>query len=258
MRCPLGLCAGIEASIFVKMGGPSVLRADSCRALARKLTVIVVFLTMVGAARPGVGSAQVTSFAPGSTAEVTYRYVVHFYPRWFTFNQERLTATNELVGPNRMTPIYKDVVAPNDDTIYVSSFVDVTAQPIVLFLPPTTIHYDLLVLDPYGSVYSNLAVQPSTLGGVYALTGPDFNGTIPLGVTQVPLPLNLTQWIIRADKYSPDGNDQTAGALEFRDALKLGTLSQYEADPTTLPKATIVPVELASIPFKQTADRLCS
>ena len=64
----------------------------------------------------------------------------------------------------------------------------------------------------------------------------------------VPVPLNVTQWIIRADKYNSNGTDQTGDAAEFRSELRLGTLTQYLNDPSSLPPAFIAPVEFASIP----------
>lgn len=183
----------------------------------------------------------------------TLKYVIHFYPRWFTYQQENFTSTNRLVGPDRMAPIYHDVVAPNDDTLYVSSFMDLTNEPVILTIPATTVTYSLLVLDPYGDVITT-GIE-SGGAGTYALVGPDWNGTLPDGVTPVPVPLNLTQWIIRADKFSPSGEDQIPEAEIFRSSLLAGTLTEYLTDPSSMTSA-IVPVELASIPFKGLADLL--
>jgi hypothetical protein len=236
------------------------------RGWAGKAAIISIITTLaVGAlfvrpsrseAQESVAAADDASSQDGAAA-TTLSYVIHFYPRWFTYNQENLTATNQLIGPNRMSPIYHDVVAPNDDTIYVSSFMDLTSQPMILFFPATIVTYSVLVLDPYGNIFSNLPIGSSMAGGTYALTGPNFTGTLPAGVIPVPVPLNVTQWIIRADKFSPTGVDETGDALEFRLGLASGTLSEYLNNPPLNP-ATIAPVELASIPFKGTADRLCT
>ena len=157
----------------------------------------------------------------------TLEYVIHFYPRWFTYWQENFTSTNRLVGPDRMAPIYRDVVAPNDDTLYVSSFMDLTDEPVILTIPSTTVTYSLLVLDPYGDII--------TLESIIRLRDLRFGRTrldrnASRGVTPIAVPLNLTQWIIRADKFSPSGEDQTPEAEIFRSSLRAGTLTEYLID----------------------------
>ena len=53
----------------------------------------------------------------------TAKYVVNFYPLWFTYNQSQVgLARNRLIGPERISPIYQSVVAINDDTLYASTF----------------------------------------------------------------------------------------------------------------------------------------
>lgn len=252
---------------------PNKILARPRRLRASLLCGLLAIALIAVAGDPGIDSAQanaqesaalqqsggVTDLNPAGNGAyaTTLRYVVHFYPRWFTYAQENHTSTNRLVGPDRMAPIYHDVVAPNDDTLYVSSFIDLTEQPVILTIPATTVTYSLLVLDPYGDILNNGDILPATLGpGVYALTGPNWSGTLPSEVTQVSVPLDVTQWIIRADKYSSTGEDQIAEAVQFRSSLRLGTLSEYLTDPSvTVP--VIAPVELASIPFKGLADHLC-
>jgi hypothetical protein len=211
-----------------------------CRLIAG-LAIIAVF-TGQSAARTQDGAYA-----------TTLKYVIHFYPRWFTYWQEKFTSTNRLVGPDRMAPIYHDVVAPNDDTLYVSSFMDLTQEPVILTIPATTVTYSLLVLDPYGDVLP-IGIDNKT-PGTYALTGPDWTGTLPAGVTPIAVTLNVTQWIIRADKFSPSGGDQIPEAAIFRSSLRAGTLTEYLTDPS-MTTPVIVPVELASIPFKGLADIL--
>jgi hypothetical protein len=211
-----------------------------CRLFA-SLAIIAV------AAGPSPARAQDGAYA------TTLEYVIHFYPRWFTYWQENFTSTNRLVGPDRMAPIYHDVVAPNDDTLYVSSFMDLTDEPVILTIPSTTVTYSLLVLDPYGDIIT-IGID-NTTAGTYALVGPDWTGTLPDGVTPIAVPLNLTQWIIRADKFSPSGEDQTPEAEIFRSSLRAGTLTEYLINSPNMTPA-IVPVELASIPFKGLADLL--
>src|SRR5262245_28201248 len=61
--------------------------------------------------------------------QTTVDYLVTFYPLWFTF-QQSANHHNRLVGPLRVSPLYQAVVAINVDTIYVSAYPDLEAEPV--------------------------------------------------------------------------------------------------------------------------------
>jgi hypothetical protein len=185
-----------------------------------------------------------------STAEA---YVEQFYPLWFTYNQSQYVTTNLLAGPDKISPVYQIVVAINVDTLYVSAFLDLKAQPVVVTVPATNNIYSLLTLDPYGNIFQTAI--PDQKPGTYALTGPGFNGTLPSGVSPIAMPLNFSTLIFRIDNYSPSGMDETAEAETFRDSLLLQTLSDYLVNPTG-GAALIVPEAVTSVPFKTAADTL--
>lgn len=213
-------------------------------------------------------SAQdiLNSFAqqdPASAAgayATTAAYVAQFYPLWFTYYQSLFGAPNRLAGPDRISPVYRYVVAINDDTIYASTFLDLTAEPVILTIPSTPVRYSILTLDPYGDIYHPAGLQPQDPGApgvVYALTGPGFSGTLPRGVTPVAMPLNAMTLIFRADRFSPApaNMDQTDQAKTFRAQLKLQTLSEYLSNPSGGATA-VEPERNFAFPFKLTADEL--
>ena len=74
----------------------------------------------------------------GDAFHSTEDYVSQFYPLWFTFNQTRLAEPNRIVGPDNISPIYHYVVAINDDTVYASSFLDLSVEPVILTIPTTS------------------------------------------------------------------------------------------------------------------------
>jgi hypothetical protein len=178
-----------------------------------------------------------------SPFDTTVAYVVQFYPLWFTYYQSLLATPNRLAGPNRISPIYHYVVAINVDTLYASSFLDLTAQPVILEIPSTPVRYSILMLDPYGDIFD--AGIPTQTAGTFALTGPGFTGTVPADVTPIAMPLDFSTLIFRADKFSSTGVDQTKEAQAFRTSLK-----------TQGTKTQIVPEILLAAPFKTTADDL--
>ena len=85
---------------------------------------------------------------------------------------------NRFLGPERVTPLYHAVVAINVDTLYASTALNLTGQPVILKVPATTATYSILQLDPYGDVFQT-ALAPTASGGTYALYGPGFTGTLP-------------------------------------------------------------------------------
>jgi Protein of unknown function (DUF1254) len=174
------------------------------------------------------GNAQaVSQLSPFNT---TVAYVAQFYPLWFTYYQRLLGTpnTNRLIGPDRVSPIYHYAVAVNVDTLYASSFLNLSAEPVVVTIPTTpsfpSTNFSILMLDPYGDLLPASASIPKTPGS-YALIGPGgFTGTLPPGVTPITLPLNYSFLAFRADKFV-----QQADA--FRRALKSQTLSDYLKTP---------------------------
>jgi hypothetical protein len=193
-------------------------------------------------------STDVEENASGAAATAR-QYVVTFYPLWFTYNQHLHATTNRPVGPVRMGPLYQEVVAPNDDTLYASSYLELSQQPVILTVPRSKVLWSLLSTDPYGDVYDT-GIAAS---GLYALTAPGWSGSLPAGATQVKMPTTFSQLIIRADKYSDRGTDRHVQADEFRRAIHIASLSEYESNPE-VNKTLIVPLAALSIPYKTIAD----
>jgi hypothetical protein len=185
----------------------------------------------------------------------TVKYVTHFYPLWFSYNQSRLNelagTSNRMAGAAHMAPVFRFVVASNDDTLYASAFLDLSAEPAILTIPPTQISYSILVVDSYGNIIPVKAGGP----GVYALTGPGFSGTLPPGATRIPLPVNFPILFVRADKFASSGENQVAEASEFRKTLRMQTMKAYLADPNG-GSTKIVPEVLLAASFKTAADDL--
>lgn len=211
------------------------------------------------AASARAGSADRHAIAAAGAASATKAYVETFYPRWFTYYQSQAAPHNRLAGPDRISPLYQFVVAINDDTLYTSTFLDLTAEPVILTVPSTSVSYSVLTLDLYGNVFaSGLPSHPAGSSApttVYALVPPGYTGTLPAGATRIEIPFPLTVLIFRADRFAPGGDDQTQEATQFRAALKLQPLSAYGNDPSG-GATTIFPEIYFAVPFKAAADAL--
>src|SRR5580700_10339928 len=218
----------------------------------RKLAALALGIALLTGCSSSAGSlpANAPNRAP-SAYDITVKYVVTFYPLWFTYQQWRVSSVNQFIGPNHMGPLYHAVVAPNDDTLYANTVVNVTKQPVILTIPATKDHYSVLSTDAFGDV-NDTGIATA---GTYGLTGPDWHGTLPPGVTAVSLPANMTGLIVRADKYAPDGQSEKLQAELFRRELRAAPLSDYGRDPHARP-TNILPLFYFSVPFKGIADDL--
>jgi hypothetical protein len=197
--------------------------------------------------------------AAGSDYDTTVSYVEQFYPLWFYYHQLALTQSNHVIGPDKISPLYHTVVAINNDTLYASTLVDVSSEPVIVTVPQTEAGYSVLNLDSYGDIYPT--ALPSKPSGtllpetVYALTSPSYVGVIPPGMTQISMPLDFTVLVFRVDRYSPSGVNQEAAASQFRAGLLMQTLTDYQSDPTG-GAAGILPEAAFAAPYKTVADGL--
>jgi hypothetical protein len=200
----------------------------------------------------------------------TMAYVETFYPLRFTWRQAH--DDNNLLGPERVSPLYQSVVAINDDTVYCNSYLDLSQDAVILTIPSTiapgtcadgtSVTYSILFLDPYCNVLTlsptNIpAGTPPVAGGTYALTGPNWSGTLPPGVIQKQVSVNFPTLIFRIDKYHaffpPDYSNQIHEADLFRLSLRMETLSRYLACPYQ-GRTQILPELIFSLPYKQVVD----
>jgi hypothetical protein len=149
---------------------------------------------------------------------------------------------NQLVNiPRYPSADYKGVTAPNADTLYSAAFIDVSKEPILLSYPDMHGRYFLF---PMYSQWTNVIAAPGsrTLGTgaqTIAITGPEWHGMLPSGITQqVKSPTNTVFIIGRvyADGTPEDYAKVNAAQQEF----KLVPLSSY-GQPYTPPAGTIDP-----------------
>jgi hypothetical protein len=193
----------------------------------------------------------------------TQDYVSQFYPLWFTYYQSSFGTANRLAGPDKISPLYHYVVAINNDTIYASSFLDLSMEPVILTLPSTPANYSVLTLDRYADIFHS--ALPANTPGTYALYGPGFDrNSLPTTVTPVPLPFNYMTIIFRADKFKLVNGveqDMTTEADAFRRGMSMMPLCAYlgQSCPAGVPPGgptRIVPEIAFALPFKTIADSL--
>ncbi len=94
----------------------------------------------------------------------------------------RFTHSTEIKGPE-----YKDIVRPNNDTLYSILWLDLRAEPMVLHIPPVTDrYYSFQFVDMYTHNFAYAGVRTTgTRGGVFMVAGPEWNGEKPAGVNEI-------------------------------------------------------------------------
>jgi len=145
----------------------------------------------------------------------------------------------------------RDVVRYNFDTLYSPVWLDLASEPIILSVPDTGGRYYLLpMLDMWTDVFSVVGSRTTgTKARNFALVAPDWNGTLPEGVTKIVAP-TPTIWIL--------GRTQTNGPADYdnvhkvQDGYRLTSLSQWGKSHTPPASTQIDPaIDNKTPPFIQ-------
>jgi hypothetical protein len=103
---------------------------------------------------------------------------------------------------------FRDVTAPNADTLYTTAWIDVGTEPWVLSIPDMKDRYYLFpMLDGWTTVFQVPGKRTTGTGAqTYAITGPGWTGTVPTGVKQYKSQLT---WCGYLDAFTARGRPRT-------------------------------------------------
>lgn len=138
------------------------------------------------------------------------------------------------------TPAFKEVTAPNADTLYSSTWLDLGKEPYVLSIPDAKDRYFLFpMLDAWTNVFQDPGKRTTgDKAQKYFLSGPGWKGTVPKGVTEYKSPTNLV-WILGRTYCTGTPEDYKA-VHAFQNELGLVPLSSY-GKPYTPPPGKVDP-----------------
>ena len=99
------------------------------------------------------------------------------------------------------TAAFRDVTAPNADTLYTTTWIDVSKEPWVLSLPDMKGRYYLFpMLSGWTDVFQVPGKRTTgTKAQTYAITGPGWTGTLPKGVIEV----RMISFLMRRSSEKP-------------------------------------------------------
>lgn len=125
---------------------------------------------------------------------------------------------------------FRDVTAPNADTLYTIAWADVGKEPWVLSLPDMKGRYYLFpLLDGWTTVFQSPGSRTTGTGAqTYAITGPGWTGTLPAGVTEYKSPTSLVWMLGRI--YCTGTPEDYAAVHALQDQCKLVPLSAWGKD----------------------------
>jgi hypothetical protein len=135
---------------------------------------------------------------------------------------------------------FRDVTAPNADTLYSWAFVDVGDEPWILSLPDMKDRYFLFpMLDGWTTVFQVPGKRTTgTKAQTYAITGPGWKGTLPAGVKEYKSQTSIV-WIL-GRIYCTGTPEDYAAVHALQDQCRLYPLSSY-GKPYTPPPGKVDP-----------------
>jgi hypothetical protein len=163
-------------------------------------------------------------------------------PVYIALNQEILTNASKPEGArapyNQFAhfrdfpdPTNRTVVIWNVDTLYSIGALDLTAEPIILTVPPMGDRWWLMqILDNWNDVPAAPGTRTEgNKGGHFALCGPNFKGKLPSGVKEVRVDTMLCA--IGGRTYTA-GKDDVPNVHKIQAQYKLTPLSKWGTDYT--------------------------
>lgn len=123
---------------------------------------------------------------------------------------------------------FHQVIRPNADTLYSSSWLDLSQEPVLLHVPDTKGRYYLMqFMDAWTETIASPGKRTTGTGeGWLAIVGPGWKGKLPEDVRRIDCPTN-TSWLIgRTQTNGPDDYDFVH---VIQEGYQLTPLSAYPA-----------------------------
>src|SRR5215475_12367094 len=155
-------------------------------------------LALVGVTLAGAGAPAQEKLNEKDATDIGIDAYVYGYPL-VTMETTRRVMTNTAAPEGSHAPMgqfllmrkypdasFRDVTAPNADTLYSTAWLDLAKEPYVLSLPDEDGRFFLMpMLDGWTNVFQVPGKRTTgTKAQTYAITGPHWKGELPKGVTE--------------------------------------------------------------------------
>lgn len=152
--------------------------------------------------------------------------------RWyFEWAHQNNVPFNRFAGnPNLSVPDDK-AIGPCMNLLYGFAWLDVTHEPLVLYVPETNDrYYSIQLMDEYSNDFAYVGRRATgTKEGKYLIVGPSWKGTVPHGLTKIE---SLTNRIFVLTRTLVKGDDDSPAAQEIQRQYALAPLNEYPRIPS--------------------------
>jgi hypothetical protein len=193
--------------------------------------------------------AYIFSYPWVSLSQIQYQWVV--VPPKNPALTPNMSINHWWHGRNVITSDYRDGGAPNNDTLYSLTWLDVGEEPIILShgdMGDRYFTFEIASLNSDNFAYVGTSATGSKAGH-FAITGRNWQGILPEGVQQ--LPLSPTDSVLIFGRTAVAGADDVQAVNNAQDTYKLTPLSLWGKEDTSVPENRDVPK-----PFDSTVDSL--
>lgn len=196
----------------------------------KRMLIWILVLMLCATAVPVSGVA----YAKETEKELLKEAYVYTLPLVMVKATE-IKATNTIKATRQQAPVnqmihaekladasFRDIVTPNVDTIYTQVFMDLSDDALIMELPRTDRFALMQFMDAYTNTVTTIDCMKHEKERVsYIFTGPDWQGDIPEGMTQVKFPTNMGWMLGRVICYSPDDQQKVHDVQQQMDAYML-------------------------------------
>ena len=153
------------------------------------------------------------------------------------------------------TAAFRDVTAPNADTLYTTVWLDVSKEPWVFSIPDMKERYFLMpMLDGWTDVFRDPGKRTTgTKAKTYAITGPNWQGKLPSGLREYKSPTGLV-WILGRIYCTGTAGDYKA-VHALQDKFSVVPLSAYRKSYTPTPGKVDPAVDMKT-PVREQVNRM--
>lgn len=151
---------------------------------------------------------------------------------------------------------FRDVTAPNADTLYTTAFLDVSKEPWLVSLPDFADRYALFpMLDGWTTVFDVPGKRTTGTGPqTWAITGPGWSGSLPEGVVEYKSPTSLV-WLL-GRIYCTGTAEDYAAVHALQDEIRLAPLSAWSDKAWTAPAGKVDPAIDMKTPVRDQVNAL--
>jgi len=229
-----------------------------------KFLILTVLLIMVSTVTVGCTTQEDSvqqTISPQEAQQISYDATVYGFPLVIMELTRQVFTAVPAPNPNG-APVnqfgnkktfpdatFVNVVNPNADTLYSSAWIDTAKEPIILSVPDTHGRYYLMpMLNYWTDCFASPGSRTTgTVTGNFAITGPNWGGNLPEGITELR---SSTRWVWIVGRIACAGPSDYENVWKLQDQLKLTPLSAWGTNyvpPANVPVDSSVNTNVAPL-----------